>query len=141
MACPFRNVHPKDIDGRAKFLNLKAGARVRDGMTAIRSDDQIGAKIALALRRFDTHTSDALLVEDEIHNFMLHVERKRRKAFGFGGKEVQEIPLRHESDELAMGRQPREICDRNFVTIENAAQFPHFLVWQLQELIKQAELV
>src|SRR5476649_891006 len=99
MACPFRNVHPKDIDGRAKFLNFKAGARVRDGMSAIRSDDQIGAKLALALRSFDAHTSDALLVEDEIDNLVLHLEREGRKAFGSGGEEVQEIPLRHESDE------------------------------------------
>lgn len=134
-------MHPENIDGHAPFLNFKAGARVSDGMTAIRSDDQVGAKIALALRSFDAHTSDAQLVEDEIDNFMLQVERKGRKEFRFGGEEVQEIPLRHESDELAMGRQTREIGHRGKVTIENAIQSPHFLVRQLEEFIEQAELV
>src|SRR5437879_250733 len=115
-------MHPKNVDGNAQFLNFKAGARVSDGMPAIRSDDQIGEKIALALGSLDAHTCDALLVEDEIDNFMLHVERKRRKAFGFGGEEVQEIPLRHECDKLAMGRKTREIRHGGGVTIKDSLE-------------------
>src|SRR5437879_5941107 len=40
-------MHPKDIDGHAQLLDVKPGARVRKGMTTIRADDEIGAKIAV----------------------------------------------------------------------------------------------
>ena len=72
---------------------------------------------------------------------MLHVDDKRREAFGFSDEKVQEIPLRHESDEFAVSRQPREVGHRDKVTIEDSFQLRHFLMRQLQEFIQQPEFV
>src|SRR5205823_11500110 len=95
-------MHPKDVDGRAQFLDLKASARVRDGMPAIRADHEIGAKIEQTVGSLYAHTCHALLVEYEIDHLMLHVKGERRETFGFGREKVQEIPLRHEGDEFAV---------------------------------------
>src|SRR5438874_11160015 len=134
-------MHPKSVDRHAQFLNLKAGARVGKGMTPIRADDKIGMKITFTVGSLHPNTSDALLVEDQIDHLVLHMEAKRREAFGFSGEKVQKIPLRHESDKFAVRRQTREIRHRSEVTIEDSAQLGHFLMRQLQKLIEQSELV
>ena len=121
-------MHPKDVDGHAQFLNLKAGARVGEGVTSIRADNEIGAKITFAVRSLDPNTSNTLLVGNEIAHFILHLEGERRKVFGFGGEKIQKIPLRHESDELAVRRQTREVRHRNEVTIEDSLQLRKFLM-------------
>src|SRR5437764_10115349 len=98
-------MHPKNVDGDAQLLNLKPGARVRNCMTSICPNDEIGAKVTFAVRSLYPNTRDALLVEDQLDHFMLHVEGKSREAFGFSGEKIQKIPLRHERDELAVRRQ------------------------------------
>jgi len=98
-------------------------------------------KITFTVGSLHPNTSDALLVEDQIDHLVLHMEAKRREAFGFSGEKVQKIPLRHESDKFAVRRQTREIRHRSEVTIEDSAQLGHFLMRQLQKLIEQSELV
>src|SRR5438132_1648173 len=121
-------MHPQHIDGHAQFLNLEPGLRVGEGMTSIRADDEIGPKIAFAVRSLYPNARDALLVKDEIDHLMLHVEGKSGEAFSFSGKEVQKIPLGHERDEFAVRRQAREIRHRNEVTIEDSLQLRKFLM-------------
>src|SRR5438270_9863653 len=134
-------MHPKDINGHTQFLNLKSGALMGNGMTSIRADDEICTKITFALRSHYPNTSDTLLVENKIDHLVLHAEGKRGEGSGFARKKVQKIPLRHERDELAVRRQPREIGHRSEVTIKDSAQLRHFLMRQFQEFIEQAELV
>src|SRR6266404_5522097 len=71
---------------------------------------------------------------------MLHVQREGWELFRVTGEEVEKIPLRHESDELAVGGQPREIGHRDKVTIEDSFQLRHFLMWQLEKFFQQPEL-
>ena len=87
----FGNVHPKDIDGRAQLLNLNTGAGVGDSMAPIRSNDQISAKIAFAIRSLGPHAHDSVAFDNQIDNFVLHAERERRECFGFAGQKVQKI--------------------------------------------------
>src|SRR6266404_3146327 len=121
-------MHPEGVNRHTQFLNLKAGAGVGDGMTSIRADDKIGAKITFTVQSLDPNTRDALLVENEIDHFMLHLEDERRKALGFGGEKIQKIPLRHEGDELAVRWQTREVRHRDEVTIEDSLQLRKFLM-------------
>lgn len=72
---------------------------------------------------------------------MFHTQVELRKTFCVTGQEIQKIPLRHESDKLATGRQVREVGDRHGVAINEAAQFAHLLMRLLKELIKKAEFV
>src|SRR5713101_6504510 len=112
-----------------------------DGMTSISADDEIGAKIAFALRSFRAHAGHVFALKDQVDNFVLHAERKRREAFRLRGEKVQEIPLRHESNELAARRQTREVRHRGEVTIKNSPQLRKFLMRQFQEFVEQSELV
>src|SRR6266404_9865429 len=97
-------------------------------MTSIRADNEIGAKVAFAVRSLYPNTRDALLVENEIDHFMLHLEDERRKVLGFGREKIQKIPLGHERDEFAVRRQTREVRHRNEVTIEDSLQLRKFLM-------------
>ena len=119
IACTFGNVHPENVNGRAELTDLKTGPRVRDRVTTVRADDQIGQKIAFAVRRFCAHAGDPILVEKKIDHFMLHLQSKRRKSFCFGGKKIQEIPLRHESDKFAVRRQTGKIGHPGRMAVED----------------------
>ena len=65
---------------------------------------------------------------------------ERRIALAVIGEEVEEVPLRHQRDELAAGRQVGEIRERVRPTAEICADAASFLVRQLEELVEQTEL-
>ncbi len=56
------------------------------------------------------------------------------------GKEIEKIPLRHQRNELAAGRQMGEIRKRVFAVAEERADGRRFLMRQLEKLVEQAEL-
>ena len=66
---------------------------------------------------------------------------RRRSAAAVPREEVEEVPLRHEGDELAAGRQMREVGDGQRGVAELGDQARHLLVGQAQELLQQAQLV
>ena len=55
--------------------------------------------------------------------------------------EIQKIPLRHEGEELAVGRELGEISYGYGVTVDDGAKLARFLMRQLQKLFEQSELV
>ena len=63
------------------------------------------------------------------------------KTFRVTGEKIQEIPLRHERDELATCRELGEISDRHDLPINDTAQFSNFLMRLFQEFIEQPKLV
>src|ERR1700730_17772119 len=65
---------------------------------------------------------------------------ERRVALAAIGEEVEEIPLRHQRDELAAGRQVGEIRESISPTAEICADAASFLVRQLEEHVEQTEL-
>ena len=141
VAFAFGDVHPKNVDRDADFLNFKTGTLVSDGVAAIRANDEIGAKSAIAFRSFGTHTSDAIALEKKVDNFMLHVKCEGREPFGVTGEEIQEVPLRHERDKFATGWQPGKIGNLCEVTVKNSSQLPHRLMPQFQKFLEQSEFV
>ena len=78
---------------------------------------------------------------DQVDDLGPHPEMERWIAAGVLGDEVEEVPLRHERDEPAMGRQVREVGDLDLDTADDAADASGLLVWPLEELIEQAKLV
>src|SRR5204862_3383508 len=101
IALAFRNTHPKDVDRYSEFLDLGSRALVCDRVTPVGADDEIGINVTLAFGRFRPRTGNAVAFEKKIDNFVLEVKREGRKLFRFSRKEVQKIPLRHKTDELA----------------------------------------
>jgi hypothetical protein len=58
-----------------------------------------------------------------------------------GGEEVEEVPLRHESEESAARRQMREVGHRQDLVADRDAQSRHLLVRQAEEPLEHAQLV
>src|SRR5438477_2066903 len=74
-------------------------------MPAIGSDDQIGMNGELAARGFDAHTLHHAVLLEQVHTFSLHAQLKLRVNSPAFREEVEEVPLRHERDELCVRGQ------------------------------------
>src|SRR5690242_5094053 len=57
------------------------------------------------------------------------------------GDEIQEIPLRHERDELAPRREVRELADRYRYAADGSGQLRELLMRALQKLIEHSEFM
>src|SRR5437764_14889981 len=110
-------------------------------MAAVSANDKVRACVVFALRRLHAHAGNLLVLDEQIDNFVLHVQREGGELFRVTGEEVQEIPLRHEGDEFAARGQVRKIRDRHNVAVHYTAQFMQFLMRQLEEFLQQPELV
>jgi hypothetical protein len=62
-------------------------------------------------------------------------------AARLAGKEIEEVPLRHEGDEPAARRQVAEVGDREKFVADRDAQPRHLLVRQAEERLEDTELV
>ena len=82
-------------------------------MTAVASDDEIGAELQPALLPVRDDTGDAAAVFDEAGRFGLHHETEVRVAARVACEEIEKIPLRHQRDEAAMRGHMAEVGDRD----------------------------
>ena len=57
------------------------------------------------------------------------------------GKKIEEVPLRHQRDEMAVGRQMREIGKDDALVADLSGELAHFLMRALEEIVENAELV
>ena len=111
-------------------------------MAAVTADHERGAHLDRALRRRGAHARDAIALDDQVGRLGLHHELEAGIAPALLGDEIQEIPLRHQRDELAAGRQMAEVGELVSAVLPNrAASALDLLVRQLEELLQQAELV
>ena len=65
----------------------------------------------------------------------------RRWIAALRGKEIEEVPLRHQRDELRLGRQMRKIGDRQWCVAKLSGELEDLLVRKLQKLIEPAKFV
>ena len=56
-------------------------------------------------------------------------------------QEIEEIPLRHERDELAVSRQMFEVGKEDDIVSDESPQLVDFLVRSLKEFVEKAELI
>ena len=135
-----RQAEPQHVHRRAEVLRFKPGALAHGRVPAVASDGEIGAHLEGAVRRIGAHAGDAAALLDQIDRFRPHVQVERRIALAALGQEVQEVPLRHQRDELAAGRQVGEVREGVFPVAEERAELGRLLVRQLEELVEQAKL-
>ena len=60
-------------------------------------------------------------------------------GFGFGGDEIEEIPLRHEPDVFAVRGEAREIGDGDSEIVDARADGSDLLMGHAEEFFEQAE--
>ena len=106
------DAEPEDVDGDAFFDERKVCGDAGEGVAAIAADGEV-AGISTGplgvLARTPVTVTPLLL--DEIGGLPAHAELEGGVARGLRGEEVEEVPLRHEGDELGVrwggGRGPR----------------------------------
>ena len=111
-------------------------------MPAVAADGEIGAHLERASGVVGAHAGDAAALLDQIGRLRPHAQMERRITLAVLGEEIEEIPLRHQRDELAAGRQVAEIGDGISRVAERMRRsVAAFSCGSLQELVEQAELV
>ena len=86
--------------------------------------------------------SDAVVAFDEAGGLVLHEEVKGGEFGGVGGEEVEEVPLRHEGDELCVGGEMGEVGRWGSVWPPMThGEAGDLLVRECEELVEEAELV
>ncbi len=132
---------PQYVHGRAAIFDLEAGKLAHRGVAAIGADHKIGAHLQIAFRggRFQAHDSVAVL--QKLVDLRLHAQMKGRIALARLGQKIEELPLRHEGEKFAVGREMREIGDLHQFITDLRAELAHLLVRPLEELVDQAELI
>ena len=141
IARAFREPHPQHVDRRAEIGDREPGALAHDRMPPVRADHEIGAHLDRAFRRLPAHPDDPAGFLDEVGDLGFHPQVKARQPAARFGEEIEEIPLRHQRDELAAGRQMGEIGDPDLAVADDAAQLAHFLMRARQKGLEEAQLV
>ena len=110
-------------------------------MPAVGADHESGTDFEIAGGRRGPQPDHPVAVLQKLVGLRLHAEMEGGKAAPLLGEEIEEVPLRHEGDEAAMGRQMGEVGDLDHVIPDLRAELAHLLVRPFQEFIEHAELV
>src|SRR5262249_53750317 len=93
------------------------------------------------VRRLGLHAGNLPLFFDESGYLRPHTQVEGRVLLAVLGKEVEEVPLRHEGDEVAAGWQVGEVGDRDRLASDVAGELTGLLVRALQERLQKSEFV
>jgi len=93
---------------------------ITGGMIAIGSGATIGRDLVLAGGRARNHPHNTIALGHQPGRLGLHREVKGWVAAPGLAEEIEEIPLRHQSDEFAAGRQMAEIGNRHIGVADDA---------------------
>lgn len=85
------------------------------------------------------HAHDPPLLPDQVDGLGPEAQPETGIALGLLGDEVEEVPLRHESDEFAVGGQVGEIRRLDRGAVDRDLHPAHFLVGQAQEGVEQSQ--
>ena len=110
-------------------------------MPAVGGDDEVGANRDGPGLRHHLHADHAPRHLEEPGDLGLHTQAEPRISGRRRGEEIEEVPLRHEDEEPAPGREMGEVGDRHDHLTDLRRQLAHFLVREPQETFQQAELV
>src|SRR5271170_4713859 len=110
-------------------------------MTAIAADCEVGADFLWAVRCVATNALDKSVFFDEAGRLPSQAQGKARVTGRFLGEKVQQVPLRHEGDELRVGGQMREVADLEFITSDHCGDVVDFRMPDFKQLLEQAELI
>src|SRR5215472_12177416 len=89
-----RDPHPENVNRNTKLAFFKPCPRVSRGMPSIRANHKITVYFNFAARSFCAHARHAVVLEQEIDNFVFHEQLEIRKSFCVPREEIEKIPLR-----------------------------------------------
>ena len=83
---------------------------------------------------------DAPALGEQLGDLGLHHQTERSEASRLAAEEIEEVPLRHQRDELAARRQVREVADVEALLADLDGDLAHLVVRAGEELVEQAQL-
>ncbi len=110
-------------------------------MTAVAANRQLGANVDFAVRRHCAHPGHAAAVPDQIDCLGTHAQIERPIAPRMIGEKIEEVPLRHQRNELALRRQALEMTNGRAVASDLQRHGFHLRMRKPEEFIEQAKLV
>src|SRR5690349_663052 len=110
-------------------------------MPAVRADDQVGVHFDRSVGRLHDEAAYAAVRLTEPGDFGLHQQLERRVRACLGCHEVQEVPLRHQRDELAARRQVREVAEGQRLAPDAARDFANLPMRAFEKLLESTQLV
>ena len=101
---------PEDVDGNTVVDERKMRRDARDGVAAVAADGESGWDLDGAVWSVGEDAGGgAVLFLDEAGGLPTHAKGEAGEACGFGGEEVEEVPLGHERDEFGVSGEVREV--------------------------------
>src|ERR1039457_6406790 len=110
-------------------------------MAAIAADHEISKDIDRTVRGLRLYSCDPFACTKEVHDIVLHSQLEVGEPPGFSGKKIEEIPLRHERNKFAMGRQAAEVGCLKCEVAKHTANRGQLLMGHFQEVFQQPQLV
>ncbi len=110
-------------------------------MAAIAANCQCGRDFDGTVWRVRADAGGNAALLDDPGRLPAHAEGEVRKMAGFAGEKVEEIPLRHQGDELTVSGDVREVGDGESLAANGGRESCDLGVWDGQELFEEAEFV
>src|SRR5579864_4563634 len=131
--------HPQHIHGCAQIDYLKPGALAHRRAPAISAHREKRSNLHYSVGSLCLYSGNPSVILKQVDRFCLHHQLKSWILFGLFDKEIQELPLRHEREEFAVGGKVGEVAYFHRLFADLASQFVLFLMGAFQELLYDAE--
>src|SRR5690606_23092384 len=107
-----RKLYPQHVDGGAEILHREPRRAPHERIAPVRADDERRSQLALpTVPVAQADSGDTPVPLDKADGLATHHQAEAREGAGLACEKIEEVPLRHEGDVAAAGRQPREIRD------------------------------
>src|SRR4029079_8007381 len=93
---------PDHVHRCAEIFHLEPLAHPYIRVASVGADDEIGPDLERPVGRLGLKAEYTAILHDEVGDARAHLEVKARISTRLLGEEIEEVPLRHQSDETAM---------------------------------------
>ncbi len=135
------DAEPEDVDGDALLFEGEVRGDAGEGVAAVAADGEGGGDLDRAVGGVGADAGGGAVVLEEAGRLPSHAELEGGVARGLLGEEVEEIPLRHEGDELRVGGEVGEVRHGEALAADDRGEAGDLGVRELEEAVEEAELV
>lgn len=113
----------------------------QDRTASVRTYGESGVNFQRTLRSPCLHARNRPVFLDQIHRFGLHPQVKARIPASLLLDEVEEIPLRHQPEELAVCRKVSKVANHDLFRPYLRCQLANLLMRALQKFVQNSQLI
>src|SRR5579871_1519421 len=109
-------------------------------MATIGANDQVCANFQRrAIFADGIHSYHSAVFHNDVSALGLHQQMESGISLALRRDKVEEVPLRHERNEFASGRQVAEVGHRNPLVAELGIDLVHFVMRNLEEIFEKSQ--